>query len=58
MNAVRYAHFVTAETSRPSDSRGVNAPLKAHPRKHARSFDEMREDASKRFSNILAKLAK
>ena len=58
MNAVRYASFVTAETSRPSDSRSVPAQLKARPRKHPRSFDEMREDASERFSNILAKLAK
>jgi hypothetical protein len=56
MHAVRYA--ATAETSRPSDSRGATAPLKARPRKHPRSFDEMRADASKRFSNILAKLAK
>jgi hypothetical protein len=58
MNAVRYANFVTAETPRPSDSRSATAPLTARPRKHPRSFDEMREDASKRFSNILAKLAK
>ena len=58
MNAVRYAHLVAAETSHPSDSRSATAPLKARPRKHPRSFDEMREDASKRFSNILAKLAK
>lgn len=58
MNAVRHAHFVTAETPRPSDGRSAPAPMKARPRKHPRSFDEMREDASKRFSNILAQLAK
>lgn len=33
-------------------------PQQARSRKHPRSFDEMREDASKRFSNIIANLAK
>jgi len=56
MNALQHFDFTRQET--PPSSQGGAAPLKPRSVKSPRSFDEMREYASKRFSVILAKLAK
>jgi hypothetical protein len=65
MNVVRYAAFTTAETSRPSDSGGVPAPLKGRPRlpvkpapdRKPMTPEERHADMMRRFPRTMTYLA-
>ena len=61
MNAVRYAHFVTAETLRPSESESARArprlPVKSAPDRKAMTPEERHADMMRRFPRTMAYLA-
>jgi len=62
MNAVQYAHFVTAEISRPSESEGAPAPrprlpVRSAPPRKPMTPEERHADMMRRFPRTMAYLA-